>query len=150
LINNTVPGFESSCRQMLKTVTVKLQLAVFPPKSVTVQVTVLVPSGNEPPDGGLHTGAPTPQLPPTVGAGYVTTAPVPNGQLAGAVAVMFAGQVIDGGIRVNGVAVKARGVTISDQPLSVPVSTANWSDTSTVQIPFVLVPLKRLKLPTGS
>ena len=59
-------------------------------------------------------------------------------------AVTFAGQVMVGGPAVNGVTVKARGVTIIDQVSSLPVSAWNWSDTSTVQTPLVLVPLKLL------
>jgi hypothetical protein len=38
-----------------KTVTLKLQLALFPFASVAVQLTVVVPLGKELPDGGLQT-----------------------------------------------------------------------------------------------
>jgi len=38
------------------TVTVKVQLAVLPEASLAMQVTVVVPFGNDDPDGGLQTG----------------------------------------------------------------------------------------------
>ena len=51
------------------TVTVNEQLEEFAAASLTVHVTVLAPSGNIEPDGGLHTGVPRPeQLSPTTGA----------------------------------------------------------------------------------
>ena len=51
------------------TVTVNEQLEEFAAASLTVQLTVLVPSGNVEPDGGLHTGVPTPgQLSLTLGS----------------------------------------------------------------------------------
>ena len=51
------------------TVTVKDQLEEFAAASLTVQVTVVVPSGNVEADGGLHTGVPTPgQLSLTFGS----------------------------------------------------------------------------------
>jgi hypothetical protein len=51
------------------TVTVNEQLDEFAAASLTVQLTVLVPSGNVEPDGGLQTGVPTPgQLSLTVGS----------------------------------------------------------------------------------
>lgn len=59
------------------TVTVKLHDAVFGgvAESLTVQVTVVTPFGKAPPEGGLHTGVPTPgQLSLAVGFVYVTTA----------------------------------------------------------------------------
>ena len=43
------------------TVTVNEQVEEFAAASLTVQVTVLAPSGNVEPDGGLHTGVPTPE-----------------------------------------------------------------------------------------
>ena len=49
-----------------KVETVKLQAAVLPDVSVTVQVTVVIPSGKADPDGGLHTMLATPQLSPAV------------------------------------------------------------------------------------
>ena len=52
------------------TVTVKVQLAVLPDESATVQVTVVVPTGKNEPEAGEHVGAPTPgQLSETVGGG---------------------------------------------------------------------------------
>ena len=50
------------------TVTVNMQPEMFPDKSVTEQVTVVVPCGNVEPEGGLQTGALIPgQLSPTKG-----------------------------------------------------------------------------------
>jgi len=52
------------------TVTVKVQLAVLLDASATLHETVVVPFGNDDPDTGAQTGAPTPgQLSLTVGAG---------------------------------------------------------------------------------
>ena len=53
--NNTVAGFESSCKHTSNVVTVKLQVAVLPDASVAVHVTVVVPTGKHVPEGGLHT-----------------------------------------------------------------------------------------------
>src|SRR5690348_18395186 len=50
----------------------------------------------------------------------------------------------------NGLHAKAIGVTISDQLLSVPVSIAAWSETSTCHVPRVLAPFILLSSPTGS
>ena len=46
---------ESSWNLPLKTETVKLQVAVLPEASVAVQVTVVVPTGKQLPEGGLQT-----------------------------------------------------------------------------------------------
>jgi len=52
------------------TVTVNLQLAGLPEASLTLQLTVVVPSGKNEPDDGVHIGAPAlAQLSLTVGAG---------------------------------------------------------------------------------
>jgi len=52
------------------TVTVNWQLAVFELPSMTLQLTVVVPAGNNEPDAGEQIGVPTPeQLSLTVGAG---------------------------------------------------------------------------------
>jgi hypothetical protein len=52
------------------TETVKEQLAVLPEASLTLQLTVVVPSAKVEPDGGTQLGAPTlGQLSLTVGAG---------------------------------------------------------------------------------
>lgn len=51
----------------LVTVTVKLQLTLLFAESVAVQVTVVVPTGKEEPEGGLHTVVT--QLPVVEGAG---------------------------------------------------------------------------------
>ena len=57
------------------TVTVNEQLEEFAAASLTVQLTVLVPSGNVEPGGGLHTGVPTPgQLSLTFGSCQVISA----------------------------------------------------------------------------
>ena len=51
------------------TVIVNIQLAVFRAASLTLQLTVVVPTGKKDPDAGEHNGAPTPgQLSETVGA----------------------------------------------------------------------------------
>lgn len=58
-----------------RTVTVKEQLAELFEASLTVHVTVVVPTGNDDPDAGEQLGVPTPgQLSLTAGGGYVTTA----------------------------------------------------------------------------
>src|SRR4051812_23903402 len=57
------------------TVTGKLQLAVWPIESVTVQVTVVVPIGKSEPDGGTQVTTRGGTPPPTIGAGNVTCAP---------------------------------------------------------------------------
>src|SRR5712692_6382811 len=58
LTSTTLPGLLSSCRQKLNTVTVKLQVAVFPEASVAVHVTVVVPIGKAELEGGLQTTVP--------------------------------------------------------------------------------------------
>ena len=63
----TVLELLSSCKQILKTVTVKEQLAVLPEVSVAVQVTVVVPSGKVEPDAGEQTTVAPGQLSLTVG-----------------------------------------------------------------------------------
>jgi hypothetical protein len=77
------------------TVTVKVQLVVFPAESVAVAVTVVEPFGNVEPEGGLQTGVVTPgQLSLTTGSAKFTTAEHFPGSAS---CVMFAGHVIDGG-----------------------------------------------------
>jgi hypothetical protein len=51
------------------TVTLKVQVLVFPAASVAVQVTVLVPTGKVVPEGGLQTAVTPGQLSVAVGAG---------------------------------------------------------------------------------
>jgi hypothetical protein len=51
----TTDGFESSCKQRLNTFTGKAHCALLFDASVAVQVTVVVPTGNIDPGGGLHT-----------------------------------------------------------------------------------------------
>lgn len=67
LINNTLFGLLSSCKHTLKIETAKVQVAVFPELSVAVQVTIVVPTGNEDPEGGVQTTELTPQLSVTGG-----------------------------------------------------------------------------------
>jgi hypothetical protein len=74
-------GLLSSCRQPLNTVTVKLQVAVLPDASVAVQVTVVVPTGNVEPEGGLQATVTPEQLSDAVGAEKVTVALVEIGQV---------------------------------------------------------------------
>src|SRR4029453_18905552 len=88
-------GLLSSCRQTLNTVTVKLQVAVFPDVSVAVQVTVVGPTGKHEPDAGVQAAVTPGQLSLAVGAAKVTTT---QGSLIVAVlALLFGGQVITGG-----------------------------------------------------
>jgi hypothetical protein len=97
LNNTTLVGLLSSCRQALKTLTVKLQLAVLPEVSVAVQVTVVVPAGKIEPDGGTQATVTPGQLSEAVGAGNVTAVVVESGQVCAATAVTLAGHVIVGG-----------------------------------------------------
>jgi len=74
---------------------VKLHVAVLPDASVAVQFTVVVPTAKQDPDAGLHTVVAPGQLSLAVGGGKVTAA---HGSLIVAVlAVLLAGQVIEGG-----------------------------------------------------
>ena len=87
-------GLLSSCRHTLNTVTVKVQVAVLPDASVAVQVTVVVPTGKQDPDGGLQRTVTPGQLSLAVVVKVTAT----HGSLTVAVlAVMLAGQVIVGG-----------------------------------------------------
>ena len=67
LINRTEFELPSSCRQRSKAVTLKVQLAVLLDPSVAVQVTVVVPSGKQLPDGGVQTTVGIGQLSVTTG-----------------------------------------------------------------------------------
>jgi hypothetical protein len=90
-----VAGTLSSCRHTLNTVTEKLQVAVLPETSVEVQVTVLVPTAKQDPDGGVHAAVTAGQLSLATGVEKVTTA---HGSLRVAVfAVRFGPHVIVGG-----------------------------------------------------
>ena len=93
----TFVGLESSWRQASNTLTVKLQVAVLPAKSVAVHVTVVVPGGNGVPDGGLQTVTTPGQLSEAVGAGKLAATPAVGGQVIALTAVTLAGQVIEGG-----------------------------------------------------
>jgi len=96
LNKTTLAGLLSSCRQALKRLTVKLQVAVLPEVSVAVHVTVVVPAGNVEPDGGTHAAVTPGQLSEAVGGGKLTTVLVVSGQVCAATAVTGAGQVIVG------------------------------------------------------
>jgi hypothetical protein len=76
------------------TVTVKLQLDLFPEESVAVQVTGDTPTGKVEPEGGAQLTVVFGQLSVTVGAGYETTASQRPGL---AFAIWFGGQTITGG-----------------------------------------------------
>lgn len=69
LNSTTLPALESSCKQPLKTVTLKLQVAGLPAVSVAVQVTVVVPAEKVEPDGGVQTTLMREQLSDACGAG---------------------------------------------------------------------------------
>src|SRR4029434_4771408 len=87
-------GLVSSCKHTLNTVTVKLQVAVLLDASVAVQVTVVVPTGKQDPDGGLQTTVTPGQLSVAVVVNVTAT----HGSLIDAVvAVLFGEQVITGG-----------------------------------------------------
>jgi hypothetical protein len=92
-----LPAFVLSCKHTSNVVTTKLHIDIFPDASVPVHITVVVPTGNVDPDGGVHTNgfAPSGQLSVTTGSGYVTTTPMLPG--AGVIAVVFDGQTIVGG-----------------------------------------------------
>lgn len=77
---------------MSLTVTVNEQLFVLPDWSLTLQVTVVVPTGKNEPDEGEQEGVPTPgQLSLAVAFEYVTTAPHSFRSLP---CVLLGGQVI--------------------------------------------------------
>jgi hypothetical protein len=63
------------------TVTLKVQLFVFPAASVAVAVTVVVPTGNTDPDAGLLTIVGTPQLSAPETVKFTTAEQVPTGAL---------------------------------------------------------------------
>ena len=102
LKSTTLPGLLSSCRQPLKVVTANEQLIVLPEVSVAVQVTEVVPTGNDEPEGGTQATVVPGQLsdtvpPATLGVVKVTTALVGVvEQVCGARAVIGAGQVMVG------------------------------------------------------
>ena len=70
------------------------QVAVLLLPSVAVQVTVVIPTGTEDPEGGEHTAVTPGQLSDAVGAAYVTTT---VGLPAAPTAVTLPGHVIVGG-----------------------------------------------------
>src|SRR4030095_14001962 len=69
LNSTTLRALESSCKQPLNTVTLKLQVAVLSAVSVAVQVTVVVPTGKVDPDAGLQSTLMSEQLSDACGAG---------------------------------------------------------------------------------
>jgi len=79
---------------MLLTVTVKLQEAELPLPSTAVQVTVVLPIGNDVPDAGVHEELTLPELSCALGALYVTTTREPEEMST----VFDPGQEIVGGI----------------------------------------------------
>ena len=76
----TLPGFESSWMQALKTVTENEQVAVLPAASVAVQVMDVVPRGSGEPDGGTQAVVTPGQLSEAVGGGKLTTEEAAGGQ----------------------------------------------------------------------
>ena len=88
-------GLLSSCKQTLKAVTVKAQLAVLPDASVAVHVTVVVPTGKQEPDGGSHTTVTPGRLSLAVAEKLTTTH---RSLIVADFAVTLAGQVIVGGV----------------------------------------------------
>jgi hypothetical protein len=79
---------------MFSTETLDAQLAVLPEASVAVHVSVVVPTGNVLPDGGLHDTVSPGQLSDATGGANVTRElNCPNGTKV----TMLAGQVIAGG-----------------------------------------------------
>ena len=91
-----MPGLVSSCRQKLNTVNVDVQVEMLPEVSVAVQVTVVVPTGNGEPEGGLQENDCRPQLSVAL-AVKLTVALVAMGHEAVAAVAMF-GQVTVGGV----------------------------------------------------
>jgi len=77
----------------LKTLTLKLQVAVLPDASVAVQVTVVEPTGKHEPDGGLQATVTPGQLSVAVAVKFAVAHDPPGGVFA----VTFAGQVTVGG-----------------------------------------------------
>ena len=78
----------------MKTVTVKLQVAVLFDVSVAVQVTVVVPTVKQNPDGGLQAAVTPGQLSLAVGAKVATAHEL---LIVAVFVLMLAGQVIEGG-----------------------------------------------------
>src|SRR4051794_36803842 len=91
-----LPGLESSCKQPLKTVTGKLQLAILPAASLAVQVTVMVPAAKAEPLAGVQLTVMPGQLSAADGTGKPTATLPEGGQDGATTAVAFAGQEIVG------------------------------------------------------
>lgn len=116
LNNTTLLELESSCKQPLKFVTVNEQVAVLLAASVAVQVTVVVPSGNDEPLGGTQAVVTPGQLSLAVGGGKLTTPLVGGGHVwAPVVPVIAAGQVIEGGCVSLTVTVNEQELEVSEQ-----------------------------------
>jgi hypothetical protein len=92
LNRRTDAGFVSSCRQESNIWTANVQVAVLPATSVAVQVTEVVPTGRQEPDGGTQATVTPGQLSLPVGVANVTTL---HGPLA--IAKTLVGHVIVGG-----------------------------------------------------
>jgi hypothetical protein len=91
------------------TVTVKVQLAVFPAASVAVAVTVVEPFRNAKPEGGLLTTLTPEHRSDALTVKLTTAVHLPSS----ASCVMFAGQVIEGGVL-------STTVTIAEHSLETP------------------------------
>jgi hypothetical protein len=68
LKSRTTPELLSSCRHISTTVIEKEHEAAFARASVAVQTTVVVPSANEEPEGGVQLAVAPPQLSLAAGA----------------------------------------------------------------------------------
>src|SRR5215207_1484908 len=80
------------------TLTTKLDVATLPAASVAVHVTVVLPSANVLPEGGVHVTTTLPSTASTAGIVYVTTPPV------ALVAIVVSGT---GGVSIAGAVVSA-------------------------------------------
>jgi hypothetical protein len=91
--NTTFLGLESSCKQKLHAFTPNVHCVMLLDPSVAVQITVVVPTGNIDPDGGLHTTAGfAVQLSVATGVAKLAETVVANGHDACATVVTSPGQ----------------------------------------------------------
>ncbi len=95
---------------------------MLPEVSVAVQVTVVVPTGNVEPEGGLHDVVTPGQLSVATGGGYVTTVLVAMGHLAAAAAKTLAGHVMVGGCVSLTVTVNVQLAELLEESLTVQVT----------------------------
>src|ERR1043165_1804526 len=118
-----------------RTVTLKLQLVVWPSGRMAVAVTVVGPTWKKEPEGGFT--ATTPQFPLRVGSGKVTIVPQNPGEL---VARMLPGQLsAQAWAQQDGSAVL---IVKRQPPLIFPTSAPASSYTKSRHCPLGLVPLK--------